>query len=551
MHAPTLERRLETLPLTDLFPHPANARGEIKTSEVAGLTESIKARGILNPLMVRVSPNAGRGFQILAGHRRGVAAKAAGLASVPCQIVTLEDEEAAAIVLLENLDREDPNLFRQAELVEKLLSAKDSSIQHVALLLGKAPRWVATLRAIARLEPSVRKAMDGERCDWTVQMVEYFAGLAPDVQRDRWEDVKRAGDLSHLKSMMGEDFHLLKEAPFDVTSDTLVPVAGSCAACPKTSLRSPGLFENEDLDPADPKALAKATCRDPQCWASKCLAKARMRLKEVAEKAGAAPAILSTGYIAPKDPVRKLGKVVSLYESLYEFKTAKKGERGAFPAVEIKGAEVGPVRWLKSASDKGPSGSRGKPKPAKPAKQEPLTQTQRLERFLQRRAASIVDAVQECVDGKDTPPYVLVRCLVAAFGMGTVQRATDPKEVGHGRIADFIEKVALDDRAWAARVWPKAQMHIAIQLRRQTFDLVDKQLEDAIAIYALLEQISQGEARDRLQRMAEKALPTPEGLRGPLEEASAHVNGPASKAAPRRARRSTGKAAAAADDAQE
>ena len=542
MHAPTLERTLITVPIRDLHAHPANTRGTMKDGDVASLVESIKARGILTPLIVRPEPLARPGYQILAGHRRKLAAGLAGLERVPCMEVSLGDEEAAAVVLLENLDRQDPDLFRQADLVAKLLALKNGAVHEVATVLGKSPRWVARLRAIAGLEPGVRKAMQSEKCDWTVQMVEHFAGLAHDVQKARWETVRLCRDMSSLKHVMEEDFHLLKDAPFDIAREDLVPKAGSCLACPKTSARAPGLFDTEELDPADPKQVAKATCRDPGCWTGKCLALAKADVQAVAQKTGAAPVILTDW--SSREKAKQLGQV----DDGYGFEKAKKGDKGAVPAVRFRDGQVGPVQWVKPVKG---SASRGKPKAGKREKAKPPTEAQRLERFLQRRAAWMVDHVQELVREAKRPPYKLVKGLVAAFGCGLIG-AWDESSLKAGELGVFLESVLADDVRWADAVWPHAQHHAVNRLARTTLDQAPKQLEDAVAVCALLHETPSDEASDYLSVAAEKAMPTPLSLQGPLAEARAHFEqaSPA-KGGGRRGRRAAGKAAAAADDSAE
>lgn len=549
MHAPTLERRLAAVPLEDLHAHPDNARGALKAADVESLTESIRARGILTPLMVRDMPLAQSGYQILAGHRRLIAARAVGLTSVPCQVVSLDDDEARAVVLLENLDREDPDLFRQADLVSRLMAARNGEVADVALLTGKSRHWVATMRAIAGLEPGVRKTMQSERCDWTVPMVMLFARLAHDVQKARWEEVRHARDLQHLQGWLEKDFHVLGKAPFDTQDERLVPKAGSCASCPKTSARAPGLFDAEDLDPAQPAQLKKATCRDGACWQAKCMATAAAKVKTIADKAGRAPLILMEGSeffgLPPKDPVRALGQVASTYD----VKTSKEGAKGAVPAVTLEDGKVGPVRWVLPPAARGAAGKAAKATKAKaPAK--PPTEAQRLERFLQRRAAWIVDHVHELVSQTKVPPYRLVRGLVAAFGCGLIG-AYDARRVKRGGLDEFLDGVLHDDKAWAARVWPHMKHHAATQLQRGTLEEAPEQLKDAIVVYSLLEELPLGEARDYLQISAEKAMPTPLALRGALIAAQGHVDQEERAAKGRRAKRTTGKAAAAADASAE
>jgi ParB/RepB/Spo0J family partition protein len=539
MPAPTLERSLETVPLRDLHAHPDNTRGDLKASSLASLVESIKARGILTPLCVRPRTLGKPGFEILAGHRRLAAARELGLASVPCQVVTLDDDQARAVVLLENTEREDPDLFRQADLAARLVASRQGDVADVALLLGKPRHWVARMRAIAGIEPSVRKAMTSEKCDWTVQMVEYFAGLAHDVQKARWEEVRVEEDLASLKQAMGEDFHVLGQAPFDVADASLLPKAGACSTCPKTSARAPGLFDAEDLDPANPKALAKATCRDPICWASKCVARARVQIREVEERVGQAPVVIQD-YGTDDATTKSLG--VKTVRS-WDLDKAKKGDRGAVPVVTFKSDNtVSSVSWAKPRGARVAAAVAPKKKAEKP---KPPTEAQRLERFLQRRAAWIVDHVADLVRETKSPPPDLVRGLVCLFGCGLLSRQYSGDAIKPGKIPALLSQVLSDPAAWAARIWPHARLHCARQLERQNLDVVAEQSRDASAVYAVLMGITDAEACQILVGLAEKDLPTPKALEGALAEAQAHFSGGQDPS--RRARRARGKAAAAGD----
>lgn len=100
------------------------------------LCQSIKEHGILENLIVRPSPNRADRFELIAGERRYRAAKKVGLKEVPVKILSINDEEALQIALVENLQREDLNPIEETESILQLLSIRlDKPISEVSSLL--------------------------------------------------------------------------------------------------------------------------------------------------------------------------------------------------------------------------------------------------------------------------------------------------------------------------------------------------------------------------------------------------------------------------------
>ena len=100
---------VRTVPVEYLEPSPFQPRIDMNKEALADLVESIKARGILQPLLVRPHPNHVGRFQIIAGERRWRASQQAGLHDVPVLVRALSDAETMAAALVENLQRQDLN----------------------------------------------------------------------------------------------------------------------------------------------------------------------------------------------------------------------------------------------------------------------------------------------------------------------------------------------------------------------------------------------------------------------------------------------------------
>lgn len=102
--------RVRMIPIDMIDPNPRQARSEL--GNIDELMLSIKEKGILEPILVR--PKAGR-YEIIAGERRHVASRNAGLKEIPCIEMRVEDNEAMEIALIENLQRKDLDVFEESD----------------------------------------------------------------------------------------------------------------------------------------------------------------------------------------------------------------------------------------------------------------------------------------------------------------------------------------------------------------------------------------------------------------------------------------------------
>src|SRR5690242_7179273 len=103
------------LALTEVAPAANQPRRRVDATTLAPLVESIKERGVLQPIIVRELRNGAARYQIVAGERRWQAARLAGLNDIPAIVRALSNEEALAIALVENLQREDLNPVEETE----------------------------------------------------------------------------------------------------------------------------------------------------------------------------------------------------------------------------------------------------------------------------------------------------------------------------------------------------------------------------------------------------------------------------------------------------
>lgn len=119
------------------------------------LAQSIKAQGILQPIVVR--PAGERVFEIIAGERRWRAAQKVGLRKIPVIIKSVSDQLSAELALIENIQREDLNPMEEAEALQNLLNHGKMTQQALADRLGKNRSSLANLLRLLNLHPDVRQ----------------------------------------------------------------------------------------------------------------------------------------------------------------------------------------------------------------------------------------------------------------------------------------------------------------------------------------------------------------------------------------------------------
>jgi ParB family chromosome partitioning protein len=153
-HRPTPIGRM--IALEKLDPNPEQPRVEI--GDLTELTDSIREKGVLEPLLVKPSEMGGR-WMIIAGERRWRAAREAGLREVPCIEMEVDDRAVAEIALIENLQRKDLTPWEEADGLAALCERFGYTHAEVARKVGKSRSTVTEVMSIASLPEPVR-----ERC---------------------------------------------------------------------------------------------------------------------------------------------------------------------------------------------------------------------------------------------------------------------------------------------------------------------------------------------------------------------------------------------------
>ena len=169
---------LRELALDRLQRGPYQPRRDFDTGALEELADSIRAQGVMQPIVVR--PVGDEQYEILAGERRWRAAQLAQLDAVPALVRDIPDQTAMAMALIENIQREDLNPMEEAVAMQRLQSEFELTQQEVADALGKSRSAVANLLRLMTLEPEVRLLL--ERRDLDMGHARCLVGLEREQQ---------------------------------------------------------------------------------------------------------------------------------------------------------------------------------------------------------------------------------------------------------------------------------------------------------------------------------------------------------------------------------
>ena len=157
------KHHLQTLPIEYMQRGKYQPRKDINPEKLQELADSIKAQGIIQPIVVRQIAH--EKYEIVAGERRWRAAQLAGLTQVPIVIKDIDDRAAMAMALIENIQREDLNPLEEAEALRRLLDEFEMTHQLIADAIGKSRTTVTNLLRLLDLHPDVKKLLLGNQLE--------------------------------------------------------------------------------------------------------------------------------------------------------------------------------------------------------------------------------------------------------------------------------------------------------------------------------------------------------------------------------------------------
>lgn len=261
--------RFQMVPLAQLSESTLNPRKDFDDARLAELVESVKTKGVLEPLVVR---QVGKGYEVAAGARRYRAAKAAGLKQVPAMVwASMSDAELLEVAILENVVRADISPLEEGEAYRQLVRQHGYTVDQLVEKTGKSRTVVFARMKLADLQGPARELVLAGKLSASVG--ELLARLpTAETQAKALEALENEAyvmgvELAELpvreaKARLDGEFRLkLKEAPFDTAAADLVD-APPCHGCPKRTGADKEAFADVKDD----------TCLDGECWAAKAAA---------------------------------------------------------------------------------------------------------------------------------------------------------------------------------------------------------------------------------------------------------------------------------------
>ena len=157
---------LRTLPVDALAPGKYQPRKHMDDAKLAELAESIRAQGVIQPIVVREvarkggRDRGGRTYEIIAGERRWRASQLAGLAEIPVVVREVDDRTVVAMALIENIQREDLNPLEEATALQRLIEEFDLTHAQAAEAVGRSRAAVSNLLRLLELPPGIRTLVE-------------------------------------------------------------------------------------------------------------------------------------------------------------------------------------------------------------------------------------------------------------------------------------------------------------------------------------------------------------------------------------------------------
>jgi ParB family chromosome partitioning protein len=158
-----IEVKNNQLPVSDLIPNKYQPRKNFNEANLEDLTNSIKERGIIQPIIVRKSNNENSKFEIIAGERRWLAAQRAGIHNVPVVITEADDLKSLEFAIVENVQRHDLNPLEEAQGYKRLIDEFSYDQEKVSKFIGKSRSYITNSLRILTLPNDVIKLIESKK----------------------------------------------------------------------------------------------------------------------------------------------------------------------------------------------------------------------------------------------------------------------------------------------------------------------------------------------------------------------------------------------------
>lgn len=260
--------QIRNIPLDDICPSSLNPRKTFDQESLYELSENIKENGLIQPITVRKLPKDNEHkYEIVCGERRYRATRMAGLEEIQCVIKDLDDKQAFAAMIIENLQRKDVDPIEEAAAFAKLYEDGTMKVAEIAKLLGKSTTYVIGRIKLNKLIPEFVELLHNN----TLQLIHMLeiCKLTETQQKILYEDcfspsciarwTQKILKLDLLREMIDEHaMNFLDTAKFS-QSDGTFTCGKDCEGCPLNTKNNPESY----------KDAARPRCMDAACYRQK------------------------------------------------------------------------------------------------------------------------------------------------------------------------------------------------------------------------------------------------------------------------------------------
>ena len=160
---PKVEVQKNQLPVSDIIQNKYQPRKNFDETNLEDLTNSVKERGVIQPIIVRKSNNENSKFEIIAGERRWLAAQRAGVHNVPVVITEADDLKSLEFAIVENVQRHDLNPLEEAQGYKRLIDEFSYDQEKVSKFIGKSRSYITNSLRILTLPDDVVKFIESKK----------------------------------------------------------------------------------------------------------------------------------------------------------------------------------------------------------------------------------------------------------------------------------------------------------------------------------------------------------------------------------------------------
>ena len=158
-----IEDKTNKLPLSDIVPNKYQPRKDFEEGNLEELTNSIKERGVIQPIIVRKSNEDDSKFELIAGERRWLAARKAGLHEIPVVITEADDLKSLEFAIVENVQRHDLNPMEEAQGYKRLIDEFSYDQAKVSKFIGKSRSYITNALRLLNLPSEVLKQVEEKK----------------------------------------------------------------------------------------------------------------------------------------------------------------------------------------------------------------------------------------------------------------------------------------------------------------------------------------------------------------------------------------------------